>query len=82
MESLSYVNLHFHFTLMQKFKFWYQLEDNSIRNNFGPSVQRYFQLGVKGPLRGARHTAHTETTVFPEPIMLLEHILALKMRNR
>ena len=82
MEFLSYVNLHFHFTLMQKFKFWYQLEYNSIRNNFGPSVQRYFQLGVRGPLRGARHSAHTETAVFPEPKMLLEQMSALKIRNR
>ena len=67
---------------MQKFKFWYQLEGNSIRNNFGPSVQRSFQLGVRGPLRGARPIVHTETVVFPEPIMLVEQILALKMRNR
>ena len=82
MEFLSYVNLHFHFTLMQKFKFWCKLEDNSIRNNFGPSVQRSFQLGVRGTLRGARPTAHMETVLFPEPIMLLEQIVALKMRNR
>ena len=84
MEFLSYVNVHFHFTLMQKFKCWYQLEGNTIRNNFGPSVQRSFQLGggVRGPLRGARPIVHTETAVFPEPIMLVEHILALKMRNR
>ena len=72
-EFLSYVNLHFHFTLMQKFKCWYQLEDNSIRKFFGPSVQRSFQLGGQGALRGVRPTAHTETAVFPEPIMLLEH---------
>ena len=66
---------------MQKFKFLYQLEDNGIREIFGPSVQRSFQLGVRGPLRGARPTVHTETAVFPEPIMLLEQMLALKMRN-
>ena len=52
-EFLSYVNLHFHFTLMQKFKFWYQLEDNSIRNNFGPSVQRAFHMGGQGAPSGA-----------------------------
>ena len=69
-EFLSYVNLHFHFTLMHKFKFWYQLEDNSIMNNFGPSVQRSFQLGGQG----ARPTAHTETAVFPEPVMQLEQV--------
>ena len=68
---------------MQKFKFLYKLEGNSIRNNFGPSVQRSFQLGgVRGPLRGAQPIVHTETAVFPEPIMLVEQILALKMRNR
>ena len=59
MEFLSYVNLHFHFTLMQKFKCWYQLEDNSIRNNFGPSVQRSFQLGGQGaPPGGATHRTY------------------------
>ena len=52
-EFLSYVNLHFHFTLMQKFKFWYQLEDNSIRSNFGPSVQRAFHMGGQGAPLGA-----------------------------
>ena len=68
---------------MQKFKFRYQLEDNGIRNNFGPSVQRSFQLGGQGaPPGGAPPTVHTETAVFPEPIMLLEQILAQKMRNR
>ena len=81
MEFLSYVNLHFHFTLMQKFKFWYQLEGNSIRNNFGSSVQRSFHLGGQGAPPGARPIVHTETAVFPEPIMLVEQILALKMRN-
>ena len=78
-EFLSYVNLHFHFTLMQKFKCWYQLEDTSIRNNFGPSVQRAFQLGVTW---GRDPTVHTEIAVFLEPIMLVERILALKMLNR
>ena len=53
---------------MQKFKFWYQLEDNGIRKFFGPSVQDLFSWGVRGPLRGARPTVHTETAVFPEPI--------------
>ena len=67
---------------MQKFKFWYQLEDNGIRNIFGPSVQRSFQLGGQGAPAGARPSVHTETAVFPEPIMLLEQMLALKMRNR
>ena len=81
-EFLSYVNLHFHFALMQKFKFWHQLEDNSIRKKFGPSVQRSFQLVGQGALQGARPTVHTETAVFPEPIMLLEQMLALQMRNR
>ena len=58
-ESLSHVNLHFHFTLMQKFKFWYQLEGNSIRNNFGPSVQRSFQSGGQGaPPGGATHRTY------------------------
>ena len=58
-EFLSYVNLHFHFTLMQKFKFWYQLEGNSIRNNFGSSVQRSFQLGGQGaPPGGATHRTY------------------------
>ena len=58
-EFLSYVNLHFHFTLMQKFKCWYQLEGNSIRNNFGPSVQRSFQLGGQGaPPGGATHRTY------------------------
>ena len=58
-EFLSYVNLHFHFTLMQKFKFLYQLEGNSIRNNFGPSVQRSFQLGGQGaPPGGATHRTY------------------------
>ena len=58
-EFLSYINLHFHFTLMQKFKFWYQLEGNSIRNNFGPSVQRSFQLGGQGaPPGGATHRTY------------------------
>ena len=73
-----------HITFMQKFKCWYQLEDTGIRNNFGPSVQRSFQLGGggQGAPPGAPHTVHTETTVFPEPIMLLEQLLALKMRNR
>ena len=69
-EFLSYVNLHFHFTLMQKFKFWYQLEDNSIRNNFGPSVQCAFHMGVRGPPGGHDPTMHTETAVFSEPITL------------
>ena len=83
-EFLSYVNLHFHFTLMQRFKFWHQLEDNSIRNNFGPSVQRSFQLGGggQGAPPGARPTVNSETAVFPEPIMLLEQMLDLQMRNR
>ena len=67
---------------MQKFKFWYQIEDNSITNNFGPSVQRSFHLGGQGAPRGARPAIHTEITLFPKPIMLVEHILALKMRNR
>ena len=67
---------------MQKFKFWYLLEDNCIRNNFGPSVQRSFQLGGQGAPQGARPTVHTETAVFTEPIMLLEQMLALKMHNR
>ena len=66
---------------MQKFKFWYQREDNSIRNNFGPSVQRAFHLGGQGGPRGRGPTVHTEIEVFPEPIMLVEHMLALKMRN-
>ena len=66
---------------MQKFKFWYQLEDNSIRNNFGPSVQRTFHLGGQGAPGGRDPTVNTEIAVFPEPIMLVEHILALKMRN-
>ena len=58
-EFLSYVNFHFHFTLMQKFKFWYHLEGNSIRNNFGPSVQRSFQLGGQGaPPGGAIHRTY------------------------
>ena len=58
-EFLSYVNLQFHFTLMQKFKFWYQLEDNSIRSNFGPSVQRSFQLGGQGaPPGDATHRTY------------------------
>ena len=80
-EFLSYVNLHFHFTLMQKFKFWYQLEDNSVRNTFGPSVQRSFHLGGQGAPRGRDPTVLTEIAVFPEPIMLVEQMLALKMRN-
>ena len=67
---------------MQKFKCWYQLEDNSIRSNFGPSVQRSFQLGGQGAPPGGRPTAHMETAVFPEPIMLFEQMLALKMRKR
>ena len=67
---------------MQKFKFWYQLEDNSIRNNFGPSVQRAFQLGGPGAPGGRDRTLHTEIAVFPETIMLVERILALKMRKR
>ena len=68
---------------MQKFKFWYQLEDNSIRNNFGPNVQRAFQLGGGQGARGGRDpTVHTEIAVFPEPIMLVQHIFALKMHNR
>ena len=67
---------------MQKFKFWYQLEDNGIRNNFGPSVQRSFQLGDQGAPPGAPPTVHMETAVFPEMIMVLEQILAQKMRNR
>ena len=33
---------------MQKFKFWYQLEDNSIMKIFGPSVQRVFHMGGGG----------------------------------
>ena len=37
---------------MQKFTCWYHLEDNSIRNNFGPSAQRSFHLGVRGPPGG------------------------------
>ena len=67
---------------MQKFKFWYQLEDNSIRNNFGSSVQRSFHVGGQRAPRGHDPTVHTEIAVFPEPIMLVEQILALKMRNR
>ena len=66
---------------MQKFKFWYNLEDNSIRNNFGPSVQRSFHLGGQGAPGGHDRTVHTEIAVFPETIMLVEPILALKMRN-
>ena len=38
---------------MQKSKCWYQLEDNSIRNNFGPSVQRAFHMGGGGGGQGA-----------------------------
>ena len=67
---------------MQKFKLLYQLEDNSIRNNFGPSVHRAFHLGVRGPPEGHDPTVHTEIAVFPEAIMLVEQILALKMHNR
>ena len=70
-EFPSYANLHFHFTLMQKFKFWYQLEDYRIRNNFGPSVQRASHMGGQGAPRGCYPTAHTETAVFSEPIGLL-----------
>ena len=67
---------------MHKFKFWYQLEDNSIRKMFGLSVQRSFQLWGQGAPPGAPPTVHMETAVFPEPIMLLEQVLALKMRNK
>ena len=67
---------------MHKFKLLYHLEDNSIRNNFGPSVQRSFHLGGQGPPGGHDPTVHTEIAAFPEPIMLVEPILALKMRNR
>ena len=78
MEFPSYVNLHFHFTLMQKFKFWYQLEDNSIRNNFGPSVQRAFHTGGQGPPGGRDPTMQTETAVISELITLSQQIIALK----
>ena len=49
------LSLHFE----QKFKLWYKLEDNSIRNNFGPSVQRYFQLGGQGAPPGGSATQRT-----------------------
>ena len=68
--------------IMQKFKYWYHLEDNSIRNNFGPSVQRSFHLGGQGAPGGHDPSVHTEIAVFPEQIMLVEHILGLMMRNR
>ena len=47
-------SLHFY----AKVKFWYQLEDNSIRNNFGPSVQRAFHMGVRGPPGARPHRAY------------------------
>ena len=59
-------------------KCWYQLEDYRIRNNVGPSIQRASHMWGQGAPRGCYPTAHTETAVFPEPIALLEQILALK----
>ena len=41
-----------------------------------------FSIGGSGAPLGAPPTVHTETAVFPEPITLLEQILAIKMGNR